>query len=75
MEILSSIDHAFHNIMVEETVFSRYNECKTLAEQLKLILPDYIDKQCDLIGRKSEYIDYLKQIKEDNPEADIQIPD
>lgn len=75
MEILSSIDHAFHNIMVEEPVSHRYNECKKLAMKLKLILPDYIDNQCDSIGRKLEYINFLKQFKEEYPEADIHIPD
>lgn len=80
MEILSGIDHAFHNIMSDDSTIQlgkgyRYKKCKALAEDLKATLPDYIDKQCDLIGRKSEYIDFLKKVQADNPEVDVHIPD
>ncbi len=72
-EILSSIDHAFHTIMAEKS--NGYKHCKNLAEDLKKFLPEYIAKQCDLIGRKSEYINFLKKIQADNPEVNVKIPD
>ncbi len=81
MELLNGIDRAFHRIISDSSqefggsFGSGYKRCKALAEELKSILPNYIDKQCDLIGRKSEYVDFLKQIKADNPDADIHIPD
>lgn len=73
-EILSGIDHAFHKIMAEKSNVG-YRPCKFFAEDLKKTLPDYIDKQCDLIGRKSEHIAFLKKVQAENPEVNVKIPD
>lgn len=81
MEILNGIDRAFHKIMVDSDKELRglalghgYKNCRYFADRLQSILPNYIDKQCDLIGRKSEYITFMKKVQEDNPNIDVHIP-
>ncbi len=74
MEVLNGIDRAFHQIMVDVDDGRGYKFCRYLADRLQSILPEYIDKQCNLIGRKSEYIAYMKKIQEDNPDVVVHIP-
>lgn len=66
MEVLNGIDRVFHSIMSSGNV-AHYKHCGEVADRLKAILPEYIDNQCDVLGRKSEYMDFMKEVQKQNP--------
>lgn len=73
MEVLNGIDRVFHSIASGGSN-TAYKRCREIADFLKSFLPDYIDNQCDVLGRKSEYIDFLKKVQKDNPDLTISLP-